>query len=124
MVDKNSLNIIAEYSNLINNIVSEFSCDERTIIERPNIGTVLDGCKRFHADECKKMLAELVTEYYSAKNTNKITEYKLILKSRLENEYNYENGNRTTETIAKNWAVQSVIRKLECAEKNLLNKLN
>ena len=68
------------------------------------------------------MLAELVTEYYSAKNTNKITEYRLILKSRLENEYNYENGNRTTETIAKNWAVQSIIRKLEYAEKNLLTK--
>ena len=122
MVDKNSLNIITEYSNLISNIVSEFSCEERAIIERPNIGTVLDGCKRFYADECKKMLAELVTEYYSVENTNKITEYKLILKSRLENEYNYENGNRTTEIIAKNWAVQSIIRKLEYAEKNLISK--
>ena len=123
MVDKSNFNIIDEYRDLFGNIIAEFSCEERTIIERPNIGTVLDGCKRFYADECKKMLAELVTEYYSVENTNKITEYKLILKSRLENEYNYESGNRTTEIIAKNWAVQSIIRKLEYAEKNLMVEL-
>lgn len=29
------------------------------------------------------------------------------------------NGNRTTEIIAKNWAVHSVIRNLEYAERNL-----
>ena len=64
------------------------------------------------------MLAELATKYYSTENMDKLTEYKSLLKLRLENEYNYENE-KTTERIAKNWAVHSVIRDLEYIERYL-----
>lgn len=113
---KHKYDIINKYKMLINNIVYDFSSEERCIIKDPDLGTVKDGCKRFYSDECKRMLAELVTKYYSAENLDKIIEYKSILKTRLENEYNYENE-RTTEKIAKNWAVQSVIRELERIQK-------
>lgn len=115
----NSIRIVEEYSKLLMDIVSEFSSQERSIIESPNIGTVKDGCKKFYADECKRMLVELLNEYYSTEDTRKLLEYKQVLKSRLEGEYNYTKGIRSTEKIAKNWAVHSIIDKLECMERRL-----
>lgn len=108
--------IIEGYSITINNIMAEISSEEKSIIEHPDIGTVLDGGKRFFADECKRMLAEIVTDYYSADNLDKIKEYQLVLRSRLDGEYNYENtpmSDRTTKQISKNWATHSVMRKLD-----------
>ena len=116
--NKGRCNIIDGYKKLFNQIIADFSSEERIIIEHPDIGTVRDGGKRFYADECKRMLAELATKYYSTENMNKLTEYKSVLKLRLENEYNYENE-KTTERIAKNWAVHSVIRDLEFIERYL-----
>lgn len=114
--DKIKFAIIEGYSITINNIMAEISSEEKSIIKHPDIGTVLDGGKRFFADECKRMLAEIVTDYYSADNLDKIKEYRLVLRSRLDDEYNYENipmSNRTTEQISKNWATHSVMRRLD-----------
>ena len=120
--NKDRCNIINGYKRLFDQIITDFSSEERIIIKHPNIGTVRDGGKRFYADECKRMLAELATKYYSTENMDKLTEYKSVLKLRLENEYNYENE-KTTERIAKNWAVHSVMRDLESIER-YLHELN
>ena len=116
--NKGRCNIIDGYKRLFDQIIADFSSEERIIIEHPDIGTVRDGGKRFYADECKRMLAELVTKYYSTENIDKLAEYKSLLNLRLENEYNCENE-KTTERIAKNWAVHSVIRDLEYIERYL-----
>lgn len=118
--------IIEGYNALINNIMAEISSEERIIIERPNIGTVRDGGKRFFADECKRMLVEIISDYYSTDNLDKVKKYQLVLRSRLDNEYNLENipmSDRTTEQISKNWATHSVIRKLNYMEKMCNNSI-
>lgn len=125
--NKMKFTIIEGYNIVINNIMAEISSEEKSIIEHPDIGTVLDGGKRFFADECKKMLAEIVTDYYSANNLDKIKEYQSVLRSRLDNEYNYEDtplSERTTEQISKNWATHSVIRKLDYMEKMCNNSIS
>ena len=91
MDNKGRCNIIDGYKRLFDKIIADFSSEERIIIEHPGIGTVRDGGKRFYADECKRMLSELATKYYSTESVDKLTEYKSVLKLRLENEYNYEN---------------------------------
>ena len=125
--NKMKLTIIEEYNIVINNIMAEISSEEKSIIRHPDIGTVLDGSKRFFADECKKMLAEIVTDYYSVDTLDKIKEYQSVLRSRLDNEYNYEDtplSERTTEQISKNWATHSVIRKLDYMEKMCNNSIS
>ena len=50
--NKYRCNIINGYKRLFDQIIADFSSEERIIIEHPDIGTVRDGGKRFYADEC------------------------------------------------------------------------
>lgn len=109
--DKIKIEIISEYMYLINNIMAELTCNEETIIKYTDLGTVRDGCKKIYSDECKKIISEILSNYYSVDDTNALIEYKTILISRLENEYNYK-IDKTTEKIAKSWATQMVITRI------------
>lgn len=109
--DKIKIEIISEYMYLINNIMAELTCNEETIIKYADLGTVKDGCKKIYSDECKKIISEILSNYYSVDNTDSIIKYKNILVSRLENEYNYK-VDKTTEKIAKSWATQMVINRI------------
>lgn len=109
------LNIIEAYEMLRFLIEFEFLNEEKCIIRHPELGTVKSGGKKYYADECRRMLAELSTKYYSTESLDKILEYKGVLKSRLLNDYSYATG-KTDEKVSKKWAVQSVLSDIEIIE--------
>lgn len=123
MEKEKSLRLVKEYEKLVQGILREFVSEETSNIENPELGTVKDGCKKFYANECRKMLVELLSDYYSVENASKIIEYKKVLKNRVMDDYNYEKHGHTTELIAKNWAVMHVLTMLERAELNLTGKI-
>lgn len=110
--------IIGAYNNLIDRITAEMACEEQTIIENPDMGTVRDGGKGYFCEELRKLLAKLVTEYYSTENLNKWKEFKWMLQDRLSDELDYKKpGRNTTEIIAKGWAVNSVLKSIDHIER-------
>lgn len=114
---KYKIKIIEAYRHLLDSVMANMSSEERTIIESPNLGTVRDGGKTFFADECRKLISVLLSEYYSTDSLNKWNEYKLLLQKRLETELNYEiEENHTTEIIARNWAVNGFLKYMSYAE--------
>lgn len=114
--EKFRIAIVRAYSNLISNIMSDMSNNERIIIESPDIGTVKNGSKAYHAEECRQLLSLLLTQYYSTKNLSKWNEFKDLLQHRLDTDLNYELNGRTTERIAKNWATNAVLKYMRYAE--------
>lgn len=114
---KYRIKIIETYRHLIDSVMANMSSEERAIIERPNIGTVRDGGKGFYANECRKLLSTLLDKYYSTDNLDKWNEFRELLKTRLENELNYEYEEKhTTEIISRNWATNGFIKYMRYAE--------
>ncbi len=122
-VNKFRFKIIGAYNNLIEKITTEMAHEEHIIIEKPDMGTVRDGGKGYFCEELRKLLAKLVTEYYSTENLDKWNEFKWMLQGRLQDELDHEKpGCNTTEIIAKGWAVNSVLKSIDYIEKMYLEQ--
>lgn len=105
--EKKRIAIVSMYNNFVKWVMFHMSDTEETIIELPDLGTVVDGGKAYYSAELRYLISMLLTEYYSTENLNKWDEFKLLLTSKLENELDYNrDGYRTTSIISKNWATR------------------
>ena len=96
--------VIGFMKQCLDGITWGLSSTEQYITVNPDAESVKDGSKRLYADEVRRLLVELLTDYYPLEGISKLKEYREVLHARVE-EYRKDDSLESTQ---KRYATQFV----------------
>ena len=108
------------YEDMVRAVMREISVVEEIIIDSPDIGTVKDGSKAIYTDELRQDIVKLL-QGYSTESTENWDRLRTELGNRLETDLDFNaSGKYNTETISRNWAVNTFVRKMDIYRRNYI----